>query len=72
VDILAPSHLLIILILVLVIFGPNKLGEVGSALGRAVRDFKSISREGTEIMRNPPTDIESQKPSSEKDPAERS
>jgi TatA/E family protein of Tat protein translocase len=38
----APSHLhfLILLVIILIIFGPTKLGDVGGALGRAIRDFK--------------------------------
>jgi sec-independent protein translocase protein TatA len=39
-DLFAPSHLLILLVIILVIFGPSKLGDVGGALGRAIRDFK--------------------------------
>jgi len=32
-DIFAPSHLLILLLIILVIFGPAKLGDVGGAPG---------------------------------------
>ncbi|MDO8433955.1 MAG: twin-arginine translocase TatA/TatE family subunit [Candidatus Binatus sp.] len=39
-DLFAPSHLLIILLIILVVFGPSKLGDVGGALGKAIRDFK--------------------------------
>ena len=39
-DLFAPSHLLILLLIILVIFGPSKLGDVGGALGRAIKDFK--------------------------------
>lgn len=39
-DLFAPSHLLILLVIVLVIFGPSKLGDVGGAMGKAIRDFK--------------------------------
>lgn len=39
-DILSPSHLLILLVIVLIIFGPSKLGDVGGAVGKAVKDFK--------------------------------
>jgi len=35
-----PSHLIIILIIALIIFGPGKLSEVGGSLGKAVRGFK--------------------------------
>jgi sec-independent protein translocase protein TatA len=44
-DIFAPSHLLILLLIILVIFGPAKLGDVGGALGRAIRDFKKAMSE---------------------------
>ena len=39
-DILSPSHLIILLVIVLIIFGPSKLGDVGGAIGKAVKDFK--------------------------------
>lgn len=44
-DILAPTHLLILLLIILVIFGPSKLGDVGGALGKAIRDFKRAMNE---------------------------
>ena len=44
-DIFAPSHLLILLVIILIIFGPSKLGEVGGALGKAIRDFKKAMNE---------------------------
>jgi sec-independent protein translocase protein TatA len=44
-DLFAPSHLLILLVIILVIFGPSKLGDVGGAMGRAIRDFKRAMNE---------------------------
>ncbi|HLG50439.1 MAG: twin-arginine translocase TatA/TatE family subunit [Chloroflexi bacterium] len=41
VGIVEPWHLVLILIIALVIFGPGKLGDVGGALGRGIREFKS-------------------------------
>jgi sec-independent protein translocase protein TatA len=35
-----PMHLLIILGIALVIFGPGKLPELGRGLGKGIRDFK--------------------------------
>jgi sec-independent protein translocase protein TatA len=35
-----PMHLLIILVIVMIIFGPGKLPELGNSLGKAIRDFK--------------------------------
>jgi sec-independent protein translocase protein TatA len=40
-----PMHLLVILIIVLVIFGPGKLPEVGNSLGKAIRGFKKAMNE---------------------------
>lgn len=34
------QELLIILVIALVIFGPAKLPQIGSGLGKAIRDFK--------------------------------
>jgi sec-independent protein translocase protein TatA len=39
-DIFAPSHLLVLLVIILIIFGPSKLGDVGGAVGKAIKDFK--------------------------------
>ncbi len=47
-DLFAPSHLLILLLIVLLIFGPSKLGDVGGALGKAIRDFKKAVNEPEE------------------------
>ena len=33
-------ELVVILVVALVIFGPGKLPEIGSALGKGIRDFK--------------------------------
>ena len=44
-DLFAPSHLLILLVIVLLIFGPSKLGDVGGALGKAIKDFKKAMNE---------------------------
>ena len=34
------QELVIILVIALVIFGPTKLPQIGSGLGKAIRDFK--------------------------------
>jgi sec-independent protein translocase protein TatA len=44
-DLLAPTHLILLLIVILVIFGPSKLGDVGGALGKGIRDFKRAINE---------------------------
>jgi sec-independent protein translocase protein TatA len=49
-DLFAPTHLLIILLIILVIFGPSKLGDVGGALGKGIRDFKRAINEPESIV----------------------
>jgi sec-independent protein translocase protein TatA len=40
--------LLIVLLIALVIFGPRKLPEIGSALGKSIREFKKAISEVVE------------------------
>jgi sec-independent protein translocase protein TatA len=51
-DVFSPTHLLILLVLVLVLFGPSKLGDLGGAVGRAIHDFKKAMHEP--VSPNPP------------------
>ncbi len=41
-----PMHLVIILVIVLIVFGPGKLPDIGKALGSGLRDFKKAVSEG--------------------------
>jgi sec-independent protein translocase protein TatA len=43
------QELLIILVVALVIFGASRLPEVGSGLGKAIRNFKRAASEPDEI-----------------------
>ncbi|MGX9366484.1 twin-arginine translocase TatA/TatE family subunit [Desulfoplanes sp. PS50] len=49
-------ELIIILVIVLVIFGANKLPEIGSGMGRAIKNFKKATNEPEEIDVTPDTD----------------
>lgn len=40
-----PMHLLVILVIVLIIFGPGKLGDPGSSLGKAIKGFREAMAE---------------------------
>jgi TatA/E family protein of Tat protein translocase len=40
---LTPAHLFIVLIIALVVIGPGKLPEVGSAVGKSIREFQKAS-----------------------------
>lgn len=35
-----PTHLILIAIVALIVLGPAKLGDLGGAMGRSVREFK--------------------------------
>jgi sec-independent protein translocase protein TatA len=39
------QELLLILLIVLIIFGAGKLPEIGSALGRSIREFRRATHE---------------------------
>jgi sec-independent protein translocase protein TatA len=46
--IMQPMHLLVILVIALLFFGPAKLGELGKGLGDGIRHFKNAMKEGSE------------------------
>jgi len=41
-----PMHLLVILVIALLVFGPGKLPELGSGLGKSIREFKKALSDG--------------------------
>ena len=41
-----PTHLIFILLIVLILFGPGKLPELGKGLGKGIREFKDAIRGG--------------------------
>ncbi len=42
-------ELIIILVIILIIFGANKLPEIGGGLGRAIKNFRKATNEPDEI-----------------------
>jgi sec-independent protein translocase protein TatA len=57
-DVLAPTHLLLIMVVALLVLGPKRLPEVGRSLGKGLRDFReamsSYSPEGLLSADDPP------------------
>jgi sec-independent protein translocase protein TatA len=51
-------ELLIILVIILVIFGANKLPEIGAGMGKAIKNFKKATSEPEEIDVTPKKDDE--------------
>ena len=37
---IGPTELIIILVIILIIFGVGRLGEIGGALGKGIREFR--------------------------------
>jgi len=44
---IGPTELIIVLVIVLIIFGAGRLPEIGGAMGKAIREFRS-TQTGTE------------------------
>jgi sec-independent protein translocase protein TatA len=40
-----PVHLILILLIVLIIFGPGKLPELGEGLGKSIKAFKKAMKD---------------------------
>lgn len=40
-----PTELIVILVIVLLIFGPSRLPDLGKAIGRTIQGFRSATRE---------------------------
>lgn len=62
---IGPTELIIVLIIIIIVFGATKLPQLGDALGRSIRNFKSAMSEGKksesddlapETKKNPPND----------------
>jgi sec-independent protein translocase protein TatA len=43
-----PLHLIVILFIVLIVFGPGKLPELGEGLGKSIKAFKNALKDGQE------------------------
>ena len=54
-------ELLIILVIVLIIFGANKLPEIGSGMGKAIKNFRKATSEPEEIDVTPKSNDDTEK-----------
>ena len=63
------QELIIILVIALVIFGGKKLPEVGSGLGKAIREFKRGTSEPDEIDITPKAASEEKEPAAPAEPS---
>ncbi len=44
------SEFIVILVILLVLFGANRLPEMGKALGKAIKEFKGAAKELTDTV----------------------
>ncbi|MBV9453553.1 MAG: twin-arginine translocase TatA/TatE family subunit [Rubrobacter sp.] len=60
---LAPSHLIILLLIIVLLFGAKRLPELGRSLGQGIKEFKerlNSKEEEFEENKKPPETIEGQ------------
>jgi sec-independent protein translocase protein TatA len=51
---LGMSEIMLILVIVLLVFGAKRLPEIGSSMGKGIREFKRSMREVTDDLDAPP------------------
>lgn len=52
---IGPGELILILAVILVVFGPGKLPEIGAAVGRSFREFRKATSEVVESQESLPS-----------------
>ena len=57
-----PLHLVVIVIVALIIFGPSRLPEIGRGLGKALNEFRQGTKEMTEGFRDEVTKANAETP----------
>ena len=60
-----PAELILLLVIVLIIFGPGKLPDIGSAIGKGIREFRRASSDIEESIRGEPKPAETTTPAAE-------
>lgn len=49
-----PWELILVLVIVLIIFGPGKLPDIGNAIGKGIREFRRASSDIEDAVRGEP------------------
>lgn len=53
---IGPTELIIVLVIVVIIFGAGKIGDIGGALGRGIREFKENTNDPNDKLDTGATD----------------
>jgi sec-independent protein translocase protein TatA len=64
---LQPWHLIVILAVALIIFGPSRLPEIGKAIGSSIREFREAATSTQEELRKGLEDPKSEADSTQRD-----
>jgi sec-independent protein translocase protein TatA len=48
---LRPEHIVLIVIVALLLFGPKQLPELGKSLGKAINEFRNAGKETTDALK---------------------
>jgi sec-independent protein translocase protein TatA len=48
-----PTHLILILLVAVLVFGPSRLPQIGAGLGKSIRDFKKAMADATDDVAPP-------------------
>jgi sec-independent protein translocase protein TatA len=65
---IGPWEIAIVLVLALLIFGPRKLPDLGSSLGKSIRGFRKAMQDGTDEVKSALAEI-NEAPENEAEPA---
>jgi sec-independent protein translocase protein TatA len=49
-----PGHILLIVSIALLLFGPSKFADLGKGLGEGIRNFKASMKEAEDKPKDPP------------------
>lgn len=49
---LRPEHIVLIVIVALLLFGPKQLPELGKSLGKAINEFRNAGKEASDALKN--------------------
>ncbi len=61
-DLLSPMHIIVLLIVALLIFGPKRLPEMGANLAKTIKEFKHAMSDETPASTTAVVKSESQEP----------
>lgn len=64
-----PIHLILIIVVALIIFGPSKLPEIGRGLGKSINEFRKGAKEMTEGFKDEVATPEAAAPAASVPPA---